>query len=163
MGIEPSPELRAIGHGKGLSEAELVDGDAQRMSFADGSFDIVCEFGALHHIPDPHQAVSEMLRVASKAIFISDNNNFGAGSALGRAAKQVARAMGLWKLIDFAKTGGKGYTFDPLGDGLAYSYSVFSDYNQIARRCRSVHLLNTVPSGINLYRSAANVALLGIK
>jgi ubiquinone/menaquinone biosynthesis C-methylase UbiE len=162
IGIEPSPELRAIGHGKGLLQDELIDGDAQNLAFADGSVDLVCEFGALHHIPKPHQAVSEMLRVAKKAIFISDCNNFGNGSFAARTVKQTLDQLGLWGVADFIKTRGKGYTISE-GDGLAYSYSVFSDYAQIARQCRRVHLLNSVPAGKNLYRSASHIALLGIK
>ena len=159
LGIEPSPELREIGYSKGLSEAELVDGDAQQLVFEDGAFDLVCEFGALHHIPKPQRAVSEMLRVASKAIFISDCNNFGQGGLLTRTVKQTLRALGLWPVADFLKTRGKGYLVSE-GDGL---YSVFSDDPEISRRCERVHLLNTRPAGVNLYRSAGNVVLLGIK
>lgn len=162
VGVEPSQELRNIGYAKGCSEAELVDGDAQRLDYGDGAFDLVCEFGALHHIPDPARAVSEMLRVASKAVFISDSNNFGQGGLLNRTIKQSLRAMKLWGLADFVKTRGKGYSISE-GDGLAYSYSVFDDYPRIRRRCRGVHLLNTTPSDINLYRTATHVALLGIK
>ena|ERR1700733_12430371 len=161
-GIEPSPELREIGHVKGLSKNELTDGDAHNLEHADGAFDLVCEYGALHHIPDPKKAVSEMLRVASRAIFISDCNNFGQGGFLTRYVKQALRSFGLWRVADFVKTRGKGYTISE-GDGLAYSYSVFSDYPEISRRCKSVHILNTRPSGVNLYRSASHIALLGIK
>ena len=162
LGIEPSAELRKIGHAKGLSPDELVDGDAQRLDLADGSFDLVCEFAALHHIPDPGKAVSEMLRVAKKAVFISDSNNFGQGSALTRLVKQTLDSLGLWSVANLVKTRGKGYTISA-GDGLAYSYSVFNNYPEIARRCKSVHLLNTVPAGRNLYRSAGHIALLGVK
>ena len=162
LGLEPSRELREIGYAKGLSEADLVDGDAQQLAFADGAFDLVCEFGALHHIPKPRNAVSEMLRVSSKAIFILDCNNFGQGGPLIRAVKQTLRVLGLWPAADFLKTRGNGYRFSE-GDGVAYSYSVFSDYDRISRRCKQVHLLNTRPAGVNLYRTAATVALLGIK
>jgi SAM-dependent methyltransferase len=162
IGVEPSQELRAIGHAKGLAEGELVDGDAQQLGYPNGAFDLVCEFGALHHIPNPARAVSEMLRVASKAIFISDSNNFGQGGFLGRTTKQILRALQLWPIADFVKTRGKGYRISE-GDGLAYSYSVFSNYPQIAAICKSVHILNTVPAGRDAYRSASHVALLGIK
>lgn len=161
-GIEPSRELRNMGYAKGLSKSELIDGDAQKLSYPDGSFDLVCEYAALHHMPDPDKAVSQMLRVASKAIFISDSNNFGQGGFVTRTVKQTLRALRLWPVADFVKTRGKGYLISE-GDGLAYSYSVFSNYNQIVRSCRSVHLLNTAPAGANLYRSAPSVALLGIK
>ena len=40
VGIEPSAELRAVGHSKGLSKTELVEGDATRLAFGDGSFDL---------------------------------------------------------------------------------------------------------------------------
>jgi ubiquinone/menaquinone biosynthesis C-methylase UbiE len=161
-GVEPSAELRKVGQAKGLSETELVEGDAMKLQFDDGSFDLVCEFGALHHIPEPSKAVSEMLRVARKAIFISDCNNFGHGSKLSRFLKQTIRAAGLWPVANLIKTRGKGYTISE-GDGLAYSYSVFDNYKQIARECSAVHLLSDDGSGPNLYRTAGHVALLGIK
>jgi ubiquinone/menaquinone biosynthesis C-methylase UbiE len=162
VGIEPSAALREVGYAKGLSREELMDGDAQHLNFADNEFDLVCEFGALHHMPDPHKAVSEMLRVARVAIFISDGNNFGQGGALGRTAKQVLQALHLWKAADFVKTRGKGYAISK-GDGLYYSYSVFSDYARISQSCKSVHLMNSTRAGRNLYRTASHIALLGIK
>jgi ubiquinone/menaquinone biosynthesis C-methylase UbiE len=162
VGIEPSAHLRKVGHSKGLLDSQLIDGDAMNLAFADGSFDLVCEFGALHHIPVSSQAVSEMLRVSRKAIFISDSNNFGQGTKVSRLIKQAINAVGLWPLADRLKTRGKGYTISE-GDGLAYSYSVFNDYRQIREKCQSVHLLNTIDAAPNLYRSAPTVALLGIK
>lgn len=162
VGIEPSPELRKVGYSNGLLETELIDGDAMNLAFSDGSFDLVCEFGALHHIPVPSKAVSEMLRVSRKAIFISDTNNFGQGSKISRLLKQTINAARLWTLADLIKTKGKHYTISE-GDGLAYSYSVFNDYRQITERCETVHMLNTLNAGPNLYRTASHVALLGIK
>jgi len=162
VGVEPSAELRAVGHSNGLLDTQLIDGDAMDLAFSDGSFDLVCEFGALHHIPVPSKAVSEMLRVSRKAIFISDCNNFGQGTRLPRLLKQVINAAGLWPLADLIKTKGKRYTLSE-GDGLAYSYSVFNNYRQIKKSCESVHLLNTIDAGPNLYRTSTHVALLGIK
>jgi ubiquinone/menaquinone biosynthesis C-methylase UbiE len=162
IGIEPSEALRQVGYAKGLSQQELIDGDAQQLDFADGEFDLVCEFGALHHMPDPQKAVSEMLRVAGKAIFISDGNNFGQGGVAGRTAKQLLRSLHLWGVADFIKTRGRGYSISEL-DGLFYSYSVFSDYPQISRACKSVHIMNSTAAGMNLYRTATHIALLGIK
>jgi ubiquinone/menaquinone biosynthesis C-methylase UbiE len=161
-GIEPVKELREIAHSKGISTEELIDGTALALQFGDGDFDLVCEFGALHHIKTPAHAIAEMLRVAKKAVFISDSNNFGQGSPLRRSLKQLFRLFGLWRVINLIKTAGHGYTISE-GDGLAYSYSVFSNYKQIRAQCKSVHLLNTTAAGANLYRTAAHVALLGIK
>ncbi len=162
VGIEPSAELREIGYSKGLSRSQLIDGDAMKLAFDDGSFDLVCEFGALHHIPDPSKAVAEMLRVSRRAVFISDVNNFGQGGKLARLVKQAINAVGLWPLADRIKTKGKGYVMSK-GDGLVYSYSVFNNYKQIRAACESVHLVNTTDAAPDLYRTASHVALLGIK
>jgi len=163
IGIEPVGELRQIGHAQGISVEQLIDGNATALAFADGEFDLVCEFGVLHHIKQPERAVSEMLRVAGRAIFISDSNNFGQGSTLNRALKQLINALGLWRAADWCKTRGRGYTITE-GDGLAYSYSVFNNAAQIRAACNRVHIINTVPAlGSNHYRQAAHVALLGIK
>jgi ubiquinone/menaquinone biosynthesis C-methylase UbiE len=162
VGIEPSPEMRNVGHGKGLSELELIDGDAMRLTYADRSFDLVCEYSALHHIPQPAMAVAEMLRVARKAVFISDLNDFGQGVTLSRFLKQLINDLGAWRIAKYFITKGRGYKINE-GDGVYYSYSLFNEYKQIAEQCRSVHMLNTANATPNLYRSASHVALLGIK
>jgi ubiquinone/menaquinone biosynthesis C-methylase UbiE len=162
IGIEPSSELRASGYAKGLTTQQLLDGDGQALAYADGTFDLVCAFGVLHHVTHPRKVVGEMLRVARRAVFISDANNFGQGRPAVRLAKQAIHALRLWPLANFIKTRGKGYGISD-GDGLFYSYSVFDDYPQIAAQCAHVHLLNTGDSGPNLYRSASHVAMLGLK
>src|SRR5690606_36813114 len=50
VGIEPVEELRAIGYSHGLDASQLVEGDATRLQFPDGHFDLVCSFGVLYHI-----------------------------------------------------------------------------------------------------------------
>ncbi len=161
-GVEPVGELREVGHAHGISPAELTDGNALALEFGDREFDLVCEFGVLHHIRRPEIAVGEMLKVANKAIFISDSNNFGQGSFLLRTVKQLLNTLNLWSTADFLKTRGKGYSYTD-GDGLAYSYSLFDNYEQIYQACRAVHLTNTTAAGVNPYRTAGHVALLGIK
>jgi ubiquinone/menaquinone biosynthesis C-methylase UbiE len=162
VGIEPSPELRAIGHAKGPSETELTAGDARALEFPDGSFDLVTEFATLHHIPKPELAVKEMLRISRLGIFVSDSNNYGQGSPTSRALKSLLRQLGLWRAFDFVRTRGKGYMVSE-GDGLYYSYSVFNNYWMIKRACKSVHILNTLDAGIDPLRTASHVALLGLK
>jgi SAM-dependent methyltransferase len=162
IGIEPVKELREVGYKQGIHNNELIDGDVLKLNFKDSEFDLVCEFGVLHHIKTPEVAISEMLRVARKAIFLSDSNNFGQGSFIARNIKQLINLFGLWKIADLIKTKGKGYIISE-GDGLAYSYSVFNNYKMIKRKCKSVHLINLNNKGINPYRTASHVALLGVK
>jgi SAM-dependent methyltransferase len=162
MGVEPVDALREQGWKAGLSQGELVDGDAMRLAFPDQSFDLVCEFGVLHHLRNPEVAVAEMLRVAKKAVFLSDSNNFGAGSRPARLFKRMLRALGLWRLADWIRTKGKGYHFSK-GDGVFYSYSLFDSYPQIAKLCESVHVMNTRGGGIRPLNDASHALLLGIK
>jgi len=163
VGIEPSAELRAVGiQTHGLTADELRDGDALALPFADSSFDVVCEFSALHHIPNPRRAVEEMLRVARSAIFVSDCNNFGQGSRMARRLKQVINACGLWSAVDLLRTRGRGYHYSE-GDGVYYSYSVFNDLPAIQAACRRVHILNTAGASVNHYADAPHVTVLGIK
>ena len=154
--------LRQEGHSRGIPKDALVDGDATQLAYSAGSFDLVCAFSVLHHIPKPELAVREMLRVAKRGIFILDANNFAQGGRLSRTVKQTLNALGLWPLANFIRTRGRGY-MESEGDGIFYSYSVFSSYPTIRQNCRSVHLLNISDGGRNLYRTADVVALLGLK
>ncbi len=151
-----------MGYQNGLSREDLKEGNALNLDFQDGEFDMVCEFGVLHHVKSPERVVSEMLRVAKKAVYISDSNNFGQGSAAARMIKQLLNSLGLWKAATLIQTRGKGYYLSK-EDGLAYSYSVFDSYKQIEEKCKRIHLLNTAPGKINSYRTATHVALLGVK
>jgi hypothetical protein len=76
--------------------------------------------------------------------------------------KQLMNQLGLWPLVDLVKTRRRAYTITE-GDGLGYSYPVFNDYAQIRAQCERVHIMNTAGSGVNPYRSASHVALLGVK
>jgi ubiquinone/menaquinone biosynthesis C-methylase UbiE len=161
-GIEPVAAMREQAYQLGVDRDEIIAGDARELPFGEGAFDIVTETGILHHIPNPERAISEMLRVAKKAIFISDSNNLGQGGWLARLTKQSLRAVGLWKAAYYIRSGRKGYWMSE-GDGLAYPFSVYDYYALIRSRCKAVHVINTRDAGINPYRSAPHVALLGIK
>jgi len=161
-GIEPVKALREYGHANGIPKNELIDGDATNLNFPDNAFDLVCEFGILHHIRQPEKAVAEMLRVAKTAVFISDSNIYASGSFFERTAKQGLKALGLWEIAKLIKTGGKGYKISE-GDGLWYLYSVYDNYQQIERACKSVFVMNTSEQGISLYRRCNHVALFGLK
>ncbi|WP_034160229.1 class I SAM-dependent methyltransferase [Sphingomonas sp. ERG5] len=163
VGVEPVAALRAKGHEKGLSADELIDGDALNLALPDNSFDLVCEFGVLHHIKDHRRAVAEMCRVAKKGVFISDSNNFGQGSKVNRAVKQMINAVGLWQLFDLAMTRGKGYHYSD-GDGVFYSYSVFNDVPVVRAKFPTLRFMSTMPSsGPNLYREAPHLAVLATR
>jgi ubiquinone/menaquinone biosynthesis C-methylase UbiE len=161
VGIEPVSEFRDLGYSKGVPRSDLIDGDAYSLPFENDSFDVVCAFGVMHHLADPSKAAAEMGRVARRAIFISDHNDYGRGSAMTTTLKQIAQEVGLWNLYRFLITRGKGYRISE-DDGLWYPYSIFDTYKAILPYCSNVHFLNTLTSGPNLYRRASHVAMLGI-
>ena len=164
VGIEPVAALREIGYKNGISQTALVDGDATSLAYADGSFDLVCAYAVLHHIPNPRLAIADMLRVAKKAVFISDSNRFGQGSYVGRLVKLFCCKMKLWPIVNYIKTKGKGYTdLTSIGDGIAFSYSIFDDYDYIARHCKSVLVFNLDGGGKRAITDASKVGLLAIK
>lgn len=69
----------------------------------------------------------EMLRVAKKAVLISDSNRFGQGLRAARLIKLGLYKSKLWTAYNYVRTSGKGYQITE-GDGLAYSYSVYDSF-----------------------------------
>ena len=145
-GIEPIEALirEAVGV-RGIAADDLVRGRGESLPYADRSFDAVCEFGILHHVREPNAVVREMLRVARRAVFLSDANRFGQGSYVSRLAKLALCRSGLWPLANYVKTRGRGYAFTP-GDGLAYSYSVFDSYELLTQWATRIILVPTSPA-----------------
>lgn len=159
VGIEPVDALREVGYAKGLNADELRDGNALALDLPDNSVDLVCAFAVLHHIKDHAQAVREMVRVARHGVFLSDANNFGQGGRTVRMVKQLCHAVGLWPLLDYAMTRGKGYHWSE-GDGVFYSYSVTREIDLLRAKFARIHVMNTLPmAGLDLYRGAPHMAV----
>ncbi|HTL69952.1 MAG TPA: class I SAM-dependent methyltransferase [Candidatus Eisenbacteria bacterium] len=141
-GLDASEALLARAREKGIPAERLILGDAETLPFADGSFDAVCSFGLLHHVPDPGRVVREMTRVARRAVFLSDSNRFGQGRYAVRIVKLLLYRAGLWPAANFLKNGGKTFSITE-GDGLSYSYSVYDSRPALARWGAEVRILST--------------------
>jgi len=141
-GIEPVPAMIARGELNGVPKGLVLEGTGYELPFEDQSFDAVFECGVLHHVAYPSRVVNEMIRVAKKAVFLSDSNRFGQGSSYARWIKLGLYKCRLWQIARFIQTRGKMYTISD-GDGLAYSYSVFDSYDQLAAKTKSMWLLPT--------------------
>jgi ubiquinone/menaquinone biosynthesis C-methylase UbiE len=125
IGIEPVEALlKQAVEKNGVASDNLICGSGTHLPFADNSFDAVCEFAVLHHVAHPDVIVKEMIRVARKAVFISDSNRFGQGRLSARALKLLLWKLKLWGLTNYVVTQGKNYRISE-GDGLFYSYSVY--------------------------------------
>ncbi len=141
-GIEPVPAMIQAGERNGIPRGLIMEGDGYALPFADNAFDAVFECGVLHHVAEPRRMVAEMLRVAKKAVFLSDSNRFGQGRAPARLLKLALYKTGLWPAARFLQTGGKMHTVSQ-GDGVQYSYSVFDSYHQLAAATQQIWLLPT--------------------
>lgn len=149
-GIEPVEAMIEVAiNSNGIPSDLLMCASGESLPFVDGAFDSVCEFGILHHVAEPNYVVKEMIRVAKKAVFLSDCNRFGQGRIIERIIKLVSYKMKLWKLINLIKTGGKGYMYDEEGDGLAYSYSIFDSYDILAEWADKIILIPTKNDKMN--------------
>jgi ubiquinone/menaquinone biosynthesis C-methylase UbiE len=167
QGIEPvSAMLDQAVLRRGIPSHLLIRGMGQSLPFPDKSFDAVCELGMLHHVPDPNAIVREMLRVARKAVFISDGNRFGQGSQSARWLKLLLCKAGLWKTTDWIKTLGKGYVVSD-GDGLIYSYSIYDSFNLVANWADRIILIPTSSekprSWFHPLLTSSHVLLCGIR
>lgn len=161
-GIEPVAGLREIGYLQGLTSEELFDGDAMKLNLADDSWDIVCAFGILHHIPDPSTAIREMCRVAKHGIFFSDLNNYGCGPLAQRIFAHSMRIMHLWKPFQYIKNGFK-YEKYSVGDGIHYSYSLFDSLDVIAEKFPQIHICNTKGTSKHPFFSCSHVSVFGVR
>lgn len=162
VGIEPVAEMREIGHAAGVPAVDLIEGDALHLAFDVDEFDLVCAFGVLHHVADPSSVIHEMFRVAKRAVFLSDVNNFGAGPPPVRLAKQALHSLHLWPTVQRVVTRGKGYKYSE-GDGIYYSYSLYDSIPVIQQYCAHPNLITTKGFGRNPYRACSHVAVLAVK
>ena len=161
QGIEPVAELRqqaAIING--ISGADLREGDALQLPFADDSFDWVVETGVLHHIRHWPRAVEEMARVARYGVLISDNNNIGEGSPKAWTLKKLMKKLGLWTAFVWLQTKGKMSKWSE-GDGVYYSFCAFDTLPLLRSKFAHVQVMNTKGAGeANLLSSATHVAIV---
>ncbi len=141
-GVEPVAAMIEKAELNGVPKGSLLQGSGYALPFEDSAFDAVFECGVLHHVAEPSRMVAEMIRVAKRAIFLSDSNRFGQGGHAARLLKIALYKSGLWRAARFVQTKGKMYTISE-GDGLAYSYSVFDSYHQLAARSEQIWLLPT--------------------
>jgi ubiquinone/menaquinone biosynthesis C-methylase UbiE len=75
--------------------------DVGALPFADGTFDLVVSFTGLHVFPDPHRAITEMVRVlrpgaaiSGSALFTDDFSGVERRYGLVHAAGRLARVLG---------------------------------------------------------------------
>jgi ubiquinone/menaquinone biosynthesis C-methylase UbiE len=143
-GNDPSADLLAIAIERHGIDPELLDCvESERLPYQDEAFDAVVATGVLHHVPEPSRVVSEFIRVARKAVFISDANIYGQGRLPARIAKLALGRTGLLRPVNWLRRGGHHWYFSS-GDGVAYSYSAFDAVKALKRLCPQLIVVPTV-------------------
>jgi SAM-dependent methyltransferase len=165
-GNDPSADLLAVATERYGIEPELVDCVAsEQLPYEDGDFDAVVATGVLHHVPEPKQVVHELIRVARRAVFISDANIYGQGSVPAGIAKLALSRAGLLRPVNWLRRGGHHW-YSSDGDGIAYSYSAFDAVPALSGACDRIIVIPTVdtvrPIGVPLVNSS-HVLVCGFK
>ena len=62
-GLDLSAEMLSVARHKLGEGVELVQGDAERLPFADGAFDVVLCCDSFHHYPNPRAVLAQFARV----------------------------------------------------------------------------------------------------
>jgi SAM-dependent methyltransferase len=161
LGVESVREMREAAVASGIPAEHLLPGDATALPFPDRSFECCTVFGVLRHVPHPHQAIREMFRVASRAVFISDHNIYGVGSPLTRALKQLFRDLHARWLLRLLLTCGKAF-HDIDWDGVFYPFSMVDHLDLIRSLATRIHLFPRRNPGLNIKRPTSNLAVLAI-
>lgn len=76
VGVDRVPELldRARERAAAFPNVEFVEGDAERLPFDDGSFDLAATLRTLHHVARPEVVLAELVRVTRPGgtVFVVD-------------------------------------------------------------------------------------------
>ena len=130
IGIDPSRRLLDLAQAQ-VPGAKLGIGNGERLDFPDASVDIVAASGIMHHVDHPSLVISELFRVARKAVLISDHNNFAFGSPIAQRIRMMLDCTGLLGVATFVKQGFRKQGYSP-EDGWWYPYSLVNNFAQIA-------------------------------
>jgi SAM-dependent methyltransferase len=107
------PKLRSEWEQRERPNLEFHAGDAHRMEYRDGEFDIATAMEVLEHVPDPAGVLTEMARVASRWVLVSVPREplwRGLNVARGAYLRELGNTPGHlnhWSKRSFAKLVGR--------------------------------------------------------
>ena len=94
VGIDLDPRMirRAKRRAADLPNARFAEGDVSRLEFPDASFDLVVNFGILHHVPNWRSALAEIHRVLNSGgeLLFEDLPTETWERGIGRPFKKIA-------------------------------------------------------------------------
>lgn len=74
VAVDLVPELLEAARASAPPNVDFVEGDATRLPFADGEFDLACSRRTIHHLARPELAIAELARVTRRGgrLFVDD-------------------------------------------------------------------------------------------
>ncbi|MCK9156866.1 MAG: class I SAM-dependent methyltransferase [Paludibacteraceae bacterium] len=135
---------------KGLIDDYSVE-NAEKLSFANESFDYVFCKESFHHFPRPYMALYEMLRVASKAVFLAEPNDDPVPSTI--SAKnfikyKVRSFLSRYRIGTEPKFWGKPYYYQGgYEESGNFVYSI--SRHEVEKVCQGMNYPQLVVKGIN--------------
>jgi ubiquinone/menaquinone biosynthesis C-methylase UbiE len=148
-GADPSDSMLSIASKK-VSGADLRRGSGENIPFDDKSIDLVTATGIMHHVDDHAKVIAEMFRVARNAVLISDHNNYALGGDMMRRLRMGLKLCGLLRATTYICQGfsRRGYSEE---HGWWYPYSLFDNYEEIARRAGQIFIYHAPPSSAGTF------------
>ncbi len=96
VAIEPEPHLRARAAQRGIARVTVLDARAERLPFADASFDAVVACLVLCSVGSPHAALAEVRRVLAPGGELRFYEHVAAHGTAGLAVQRGLDRSGLW-------------------------------------------------------------------
>ncbi|MDT5271687.1 MAG: hypothetical protein QOH49_3873 [Acidobacteriota bacterium] len=111
-GLDLSEGLLEVARVKrGIASERLQVGDADRLPYADASFDAACVFRSLHHMENPPTVLREMSRCVRKAVFVYDS-----AGGRSRMVKRTLQTVGLYQPIYYLMRGQRDTGYRPANE-----------------------------------------------
>jgi SAM-dependent methyltransferase len=166
IGIDPSKNMLDLAKRSVPHEASLQVARGDELPLPDNAVDLAVATGIMHHVDNPAAVITEMSRVARKALLISDHNNYAFGGSLEKRIRVALKLCGLFGVATFIKQGfnRQGYSAE---DGWWYPYSLFDNYADVARFSTEIYIFPTRPPGAggwaNMLFIQGHFAILAIR
>jgi SAM-dependent methyltransferase len=131
---------------RNIVQQRLSCEDAERLSFADGSFDSVCIFRSLHHMEDQEAVLNEMARCAGRNVFVYDS-----AGGWRRLVKRTMQGLGVYQAAYQLARGHRDTGYRPASDTEGPVKVFYAEDAIRILRNRGLRIARTIKLGGSLF------------